>query len=63
MLTIKFERKEKFQRKEKFLKSLTKPEVNISILGLAIDDVRIMQLQKNQRKQLVVFAPYTLGKT
>jgi len=57
VLTIKFE------RKEKFLKSLTKPEVNISILGLAIDDVRIMQLQKNQRKQLVVFAPYTLGKT
>jgi hypothetical protein len=44
VFTIKFERKEKFQRKEKIPKALTKPEINISILGLAIDDVRNMQL-------------------
>jgi hypothetical protein len=50
VFTIKFERKEKFQRNEKSPKSLTKPEVNISILGLASDDIRNMQLQKNQRK-------------
>jgi hypothetical protein len=37
-------KKEKFQKNEKFLKSLTKPEINISILGLAIDDVRNKQL-------------------
>ncbi len=63
MFTIKLERKENFERKEKFPKLLTKLEVNISILGLAIDDVGNRQLQKNQRKELVVFAPYMLGKT
>jgi hypothetical protein len=44
VFTIKFERKEKFRRKEKIPKALTKSKINISILGLAIDDVRNMQL-------------------